>query len=209
MNLLLVMNYNISYSEPDPALLHDAKGGNHRAFAEIVRKYENLVYSFAFKVCRNKDKAAETLQDTFVNVYRKLNQFDHRSKFSTWLYSIVTNNCLMKNRRTKLEESSISLNILQSLHDDYEAHKHREHPIHEWKSTPLDKVMNRELKDLLDAAIQKLPVDYRVVFILRDVEGQSAEETAKILKLTVPAVKSRLRRARIFLRNQLNEYMSS
>ncbi|MBI4810801.1 MAG: sigma-70 family RNA polymerase sigma factor [Ignavibacteriales bacterium] len=203
------MNYNISYSEPDPTLLHDAKGGNHRAFTEIVRKYENLVYSFAFKVCRDKDKATETLQDTFVNVYRKLNQFDHRSKFSTWLYSIVTNNCLMKNRRTKLEESSVSLDILQSPHDDYEAHKHREHPIHEWKSTPLDKVMNRELKDLLDVAIQKLPVDYRVVFILRDVEGQSAEETAKILKLSVPAVKSRLRRARIFLRNQLNEYMSS
>jgi RNA polymerase sigma-70 factor (ECF subfamily) len=70
-------------------------------------------------------------------------------------------------------------------------------------------MMNKELKELLDTAIQKLPVDYRVVFILRDVEGQSAEETSKILKLSIPAVKSRLRRARVFLREELNGYMTT
>jgi len=195
--------------EPELTLLKNASAGNEKAFTELVRRYENLVYSFAFKVCRNKEKASETLHETFVNVYRKLDQFDHRSKFTTWLYSIVTNNCLMKNRRSKLEAASVSFNEISFPHDDHSDHSHHEHIIHEWKSSPLDRVMNTELKDLLDETIQKLPMDYRVVFILRDIEGRSAEETAKILKLTIPAVKSRLRRARVFLREQLNGYMTS
>jgi RNA polymerase sigma-70 factor (ECF subfamily) len=78
-----------------------------------------------------------------------------------------------------------------------------------WKDTPLDSVMDKELRTLLDEAIQQLPYDYRVVFVLRDVEGMSADETGKILKLSVPAVKSRLRRARVFLREQLNPYMTA
>jgi RNA polymerase sigma-70 factor (ECF subfamily) len=204
------MNRNIlAQTEPDPAILKNAKAGDHKAFAEIVKRYENLVYSFAFKVCRNKDKASETLQDTFINVYRKLGQFDHRSKFTTWLYSIVTNNCLMKHRRTKLKVASISFDEIRSPLDDQATESNQVHTIHEWKNTPFDKIMNTELKGLLDTAIQKLPYYYRIVFILRDVEGQTAEETAKILKLTVPAVKSRLRRARVFLREQLNEYMTT
>ena len=200
---------NYKTVEPELTLLRNASAGNEKAFTELVRRYENLVYSFAFKVCRNKEKASETLHDTFVNVYRKLDQFDHRSKFTTWLYSIVANNCLMKNRRSKLEAASVSFNEFSFSHDDHVDHSHHERIIHVWKSSPLDRVMNTELKDLLDEAIQKLPLDYRVVFILRDIEGRSAEETAKILKLTIPAVKSRLRRARVFLREQLNGYMTS
>lgn len=201
--------HSIKHTEPEPTLLRDARRGDHKAFAQIVQKYEDLVFNFAFKVCRNKEKASETLQDTFVNVYRKLDQFDQRSKFTTWLYSIVTNNCLMKHRRTKLNVASISFDEIRSPHDDHVGESNPIHTIHEWKSTPLDKVMNGELKELLDVAIQKLPMEYRIVFTLRDIEGQSAEETAKILKLSIPAVKSRLRRARIFLREQLNEYMEA
>ena len=194
--------------ESESVLLHRARNGDSKAFAEIVRRYQTLVYSFAFKVCRNKEKASETLHDTFINVYRKLDQFDHRSKFTTWLYSIVANNCLMKRRRTKLSEATIAFEELdvpstagsgQQIHTGTAPH---------WKETPFDRVLHSELKDHLDNAIQKLPMDSRIVFILRDVEGRSAEETAKILKITVPAVKSRLHRARMFLREQLNEYMS-
>lgn len=194
------------HPEPDPSVLKSAKKGDHDAFAEIVRTYQDLVYNFAFKVCRNKDKASETLQDTFVNVYRKLDQFDNRSKFTTWLYSIVTNNCLMKNRRTKLDEASVSIDAAPVSHDGQE--HDRNEMIQEWRGNPLDRVMNDELKGHLDGAIAKLPGDYRIVFVLRDIEGRSAEETARILKLSVPAVKSRLRRARVFLREQLNEYMA-
>ncbi|MBI3193178.1 MAG: sigma-70 family RNA polymerase sigma factor [Ignavibacteriae bacterium] len=195
----------------DLGLLTKAKSGDERAFTELVKKYEQMVYSFSFKVCRDKDDAEETLQDTFVNVFRKLKQFDGKSKFSTWLYSIVANNCLMKRRRSKLEQHSVSIDepsMPEHSHEG-EAIEDARLKIQAWSETPLDEMMGKELRHSLDEAILKLPVDYRLVFLLRDVEGQSAEETAKIMKLSVPAVKSRLRRARVFLREQLNEYMTS
>jgi len=198
--------------ELDQEYLTRAQDGDREAFARIVRHYENMVYSFSFKVCRNREYAEETLQDTFVNVYRKLKQFDGKSKFSTWIYSIVANNCLMKRRRSRLEASSVSL----------DAHGDLEHgPVPEKggagvqplllsrSSSPLETAIRSELRERLDAAIQKLPVDFRLVFLLRDIEGRTAAETAKIMNLTIPAVKSRLRRARVFLREQLDEYMSS
>lgn len=196
---------NHDTSVTDDVLVREARAGSERAFMQLVKRYEQTVYSFAFKVCRNEEKAAETMQDTFVNVYRKLGQFRSRSKFSTWLYSIVANNCLMKNRRGKLERS------LESIDDAFGADEHREAVVAvggpEWKETPLDAAMTLELRHVLDEAVQKLPMDHRTVFVLRDIEGMSAEETARILKLSIPAVKSRLRRARVFLREQLNEYM--
>ncbi len=195
--------------ELDPLLLKKALGGDRRAFTHIVRQYEQTVYSFAFKVCRDPEKASDALQDTFVNVFRKLNQFDGKSKFTTWLYTIVMNICRMKHRRSKLDAASISLDELLAPYTDHNGSRSHstEAKIQPWKSTPLDRVMDNETRELLDAAIQKLPLDYRVVFVLRDVEGRSAEETGKILKLSVPAVKSRLRRARVFLRERLDEHM--
>lgn len=185
----------------DLALIEQARTGDEKAFTRLVRRYEQTVYGFAFKICRDKEKAAETLQDTFVNVYRKLDQFDGRSKFSTWLFSIVTNNCMMKHRRRKLDIEAVSID---SGYPDHEGL--HEHP-GTWNDSPAARVMNRELREHLDDAIRELPVEYRVVFILRDVEGESAADVARILHLSVPAVKSRLRRARIFLRNQLDPYM--
>jgi RNA polymerase sigma-70 factor, ECF subfamily len=191
----------------DDGILHAAQKGDRKAFVEIVRRYEQTVYSFAFKVCRYRDKAAETLQDTFVNVFRKLHQFDGKSKFTTWLYSIVANNCMMKHRRSKIDEAAMSLNDLPPHGEGNGTHSHP--PIPAWKQTPLDGIMRQELRTLLDKAIEQLPLDYRAVFIMRDVEGHSAEETARVLRLSIPAVKSRLRRARVFLRNQLSGYMTS
>lgn len=204
-------NQKQSLDHAESILIGRAKEGDERAFAKLVKEYETLVYSFAYKVCREKEKAEETWQDTFVNVYRKLDQFDGKSKFSTWLYSIVANNCLMKHRRRKLDQASVSIHAPEGFHDEpfSDDEGHVVQTIASWKETPIDSMMDKELKELLDTAIQKLPVDYRVVFILRDVEGQSAEETSKILKLSIPAVKSRLRRARVFLREELNGYMTT
>lgn len=190
----------------DEELIKRAKKGDERAFTQLVKKYESLVYSFAFKVCRDEEKASETWQDTFVNVFRKLHQFDGRSKFTTWLFSIVTNSCRMKRRQRKLDQASVSIESpVESTDDDDQSVQ----TIPSWRDTPLDSVMDKELRTLLDEAIQELPYDYRVVFVLRDVEGMSAEETGKILKLSIPAVKSRLRRARVFLRERLNSYMTA
>lgn len=191
------------------ALIQKAREGDQRAFARLVKAYESMVYNFAYKVCRDKDKADEAWQDTFVNVYRKLQQFDSRSKFSTWLYSIVVNNCLMKHRRSKLQQATVPIDAPEGFREEplIDSEGHVIQTIPAWKDTPIDSLMNKELRTLLEQAITKLPPDYRVVFVLRDVEGQSAEEVSKILKLSVPAVKSRLRRARVFLREQLNDYM--
>lgn len=187
----------------DEQLIKASQQGDKAAFSSLVRRYEDTVYRFSYKVCRDEAKAEETLQDTFINVYRKLGSFNRESKFSTWLYSIVTNNCLMKRRRRKLDEVLESLDNLPA-NDGGRLSQHIAH----WDETPADIVMEKEFQALLDEAILKLPTDYRVVFVLRDLEGKSTEETAEILKISVEATKSRLRRARAFLRNQLNPYMS-
>ena len=195
----------------EPELVRRAQNGDKQAFSLLVKQYESMVYGFAFKVCRNEEKAAETLQDTFVNVYRKLDQFNGKAKFSTWLYQIVTNNCLMKRRRSKLDESSVSIDSSENGAEDSEREGEGAplHALVSLKHTPQDEMVNKELREILDTAILKLPMEQRIVFVLRDVEGRSSEETAKILKLSDPAVKSRLHRARVFLRAQLQEYMEA
>ena len=206
-----VMKNQDTKETQDLQLIRNAGKGDERAFLRLVRKYEDMVYRFAFHVCRDEDKAAETLQDTFVNVYKKLGQFDGRSQFTTWLYRIVANNCLMKRRKTKVEMASISIDTPEGFRNtplkDEDGNVIQTIP--PWKETPLDSVMNAELKETLNRAIKRLPMDHRVVFALRDIKGKSAEETATILKLTIPAVKSRLRRARMFLREQLHGYMKA
>jgi RNA polymerase sigma-70 factor, ECF subfamily len=186
----------------DHQLIAKVKSGDERAFSKLVQRYEQTVWGFSFKLCRDKEKAEESFQDTFINVFRKIDQFDGRSKFSTWLYTIVANNCLMSRRKRKLE------GLLESFDEapDLEDEKSRKQ-LTSWEDTPVDKVMNNELRDQLDAAIQKLPDEYKVVFVLRDLEHRTAEETSKITGLSVPAVKSRLRRSRVFLRQQLHSFM--
>jgi RNA polymerase sigma-70 factor (ECF subfamily) len=182
-------------------LIKLAGSGDERAFTELIQRYEDMLYSFSYKVCRDREKAEETLQDTFINVYKNLSSFKGRSKFSTWLYSIVSNNCLMKHRKRKLDDLWVSLDQPPIVGGDG-------NQITAWDATPAEMLMDKELREKMDSAILMLPTDYRVVFVLRDMEGRPTEEVAKILKLSVPAVKSRLRRARVFLRNQLNEYLS-
>src|SRR3990172_7877129 len=197
-------------SEPteDRLLIERARRGDQRAFSVLVRQYEDLVYRFAFHVCRDEEKAAETLQDTFINVFRKLKQFDGKSKFTTWLYRIVANNCLMKRRKRKIDLASLSIDQPEGFRDDTLRDEEGRviQTIPSWKETPFDRVREGELGKTRAGAIQQLPVEYRVVFVLRDIEEKTAGETAKILRLSVPAVKSRLRRARMFLREQLHGY---
>jgi RNA polymerase sigma-70 factor (ECF subfamily) len=188
----------------DAALIAKVKSGDERAFTQLVKRYEQTVWGFAFKLCRDKQKAEESFQDTFINVFRKIDQFDSRSKFSTWLYTIVANNCLMHRRKRKLEGLLESFDEIPDG-DDPEVQKQ----LMSWDDSPIQTMMNTELRDRMDAAIQELPDEYKVVFVLRDLEEKTAEETAKILKLSVPAVKSRLRRSRIFLRHKLHDMMTA
>jgi len=187
--------------QEDRDLIESARLGDKMAFGKLIRKYEKTVYSFAFKICRDKEKAEEAMQETFINAYRGLKTFSGKSKFSTWLYRIVTNNCLMMHRKKSREP-------VVSLEDSELFREAGELQVPHWGETPHDAVLNKELKEILDGAIQKLPLEYRIVFVMRDVEGLSTEEVGKTLKLSVPAIKSRLHRARLFLRNELNQYLT-
>ena len=139
------------------------------------------------------------MQETFLTMVKSLEQFSGNSKLSTWLYTIVSNHCLMMARSEKKHVYS-SLDDEDNLID--------EKNIADWNITPDKVAENSELKKILDEAIDQLAPEYRIVFLLRDVQGLSTEETGKAVSLSVPAVKSRLHRARAFLRNELNKKLS-
>lgn len=193
-------------SQTDAQLIRASKEGDRAAFTALVRRYEETVYRFAFKVCRDREKADETLQDTFITVFRKLSSFNGKAKFSTWLYTVVTNHCLMRRRKRKLQDLEDPLEAYDEPHSGADGKP--KVPVARWDETPADIAHNRQLQEALDQAIRRLPVEYRAVFVLRDVEGNSNEETATILKISVEATKSRLRRARAFLRDQLQPYVT-
>jgi RNA polymerase sigma-70 factor (ECF subfamily) len=180
-------------------LVELAKSGDRQALAQLVKNNEQTVYNFSFKICRNRDKAEHIMQETFFSMIKSLHQFDGNSKISTWLYRIVSNHCLMLARKDK-SKTFVSIDNDDELYEDkYTA---------DWSNIPNQNVENTELKKILDESIDKLSPEYRIVFLLRDVEGLSTEETAELTELTVPAVKSRLHRARAFLRKELNEAFS-
>ena len=181
-------------------LIQKAQSGDKQALAELVKKYEQTIYNFAFKICRDKNYAEHIMQETFYSMVKSLHQFDHNSKLSTWLYRIVANHCLMMARKAK-SRSFVSF-------DDDDENLFEEKYAADWNSIPYKDTENKELKRILDIAIQNLSPDYRMVFLLRDVEGLSTEETAQVTELSIPAVKSRLHRARAFLRKEINEAFS-
>jgi RNA polymerase sigma-70 factor (ECF subfamily) len=180
-------------------LIELAKSGDRKALAQLVKDNEQTVYNFSFKICRDRHKAEHIMQETFFSMIKSLHQFDGNSKLSTWLYRIVSNHCLMLARKDKAK-SFVSIDNEDDLYEDkYTA---------DWTSIPNQNIENDELKRILDESINKLSPEYRIVFLLRDVEGLSTEETAEMTELSVPAVKSRLHRARAFLRKELNEAFS-
>lgn len=177
-----------------------AKAGDRKALATLVKNHEQTVYNFSYKICRDRDKAENIMQETFLSMVKHLNQFDGNSRLSTWLYRIVSNHCLMQARKEK-NRYFVSLDN----NDDDDSELYVDKYIADWSRIPTSVAENNELKAILDNAIDKLSPEYRLVFLLRDVEGLSTEETAQATELSVPAVKSRLHRARAFLRKEINQ----
>lgn len=180
----------------DMLLVEKAKSGDQQALTELVKKYQDTIYNFAFKMCRNKERAENAMQDTFYNMLKSLHQFDGKSKFSTWLYKIVANNCFMQHR----VENKHKIDDIDDQEEIFENIAH-----YDVMMLPDVNAENEELKRILDEAIKKLPEDYRIVFVLRDLQGLSVEETAEITKLSIPNVKTRLHRARRFLQKELTK----
>ncbi len=184
----------------DEELVKRVQEGNSEAFEELVRRYERKVYNIAYRILGNEEDATEALQDTFLRAYRFLPKFGFKSSFYTWLYRIATNVSITKLRNRKKKEA-VSLDAPVPDSDDLTF------DVPDTGQTPEEVFAQKRLREKLDQAVRELPEEYRVVVILRDLEGLSNEEVSRVLKLSVPAVKSRLHRARLALREKLAGYI--
>ena len=176
------------------------------AFTELVNRYSDKVYRLAYRITGNPDDAEEVLQEVFIILVEKLNTFRQESRFSTWLYRVAANASYMFLRGGKKDKES------QVSFDDYKPYN--DHGALEgvadkdWSDIPEYKLLSIEGTQLIEKAINKLPEDYKIVFHMKDVEGLTSREIAKVLGLSLPAVKSRVLRARLFLRDKLSDYYS-
>ena len=182
----------------DEELVRRSQEDDERAFGELVSRYETKVFSLALKMVRNPEDAEDVLQDTFLRAYRGIKSFKGNSTFSTWIYRITANSALMRLRKKQLPTVSI------------EDADERETPVNiaDWSPGPVEQLLSQELQGVMEEAIAALPAEFRQVFVLRDIEEMSNAETAEILDLSVAAVKSRLHRARLKVRNRLAAYFS-
>ncbi|RJQ66499.1 MAG: sigma-70 family RNA polymerase sigma factor [Desulfobacteraceae bacterium] len=189
-------------SDPDTALVQAIQAGDKSLFTDLVQRYEGALYNFGFKMCGAVGDAEDLVQETFLNVFRYLNDFRRETKFKNWLYRIAASVCIKKRRRSKFAPVR-ELSLDDFLPGD-EADVEQQVP--QWAALPLEQVLNEELRQKMRAAIWELPEKYRAVLVLRDMEGFSTEEAAQILNLTAANIKVRLHRARLFLRDQLKDY---
>ena len=181
----------------DEDLVRRAKGGDEAAFNELVERHQDRVYRHAERMLGNQQDAEEVLQDTFLQAYRHLGSFEERSRFSTWIYRIATNEALMRLRRSSRRRE---VHLEETPPGEVERASEE---VREFARSAIDHVMDREIREILDKALDELPPEYRVVFVLRDVDELSNAEVAEILGLSVPAVKSRLHRSRLWLRDRV------
>ncbi len=188
--------------ERDFSAVDRFKAGDAKAFDELVVRYEGKMYGFLMRMCGCADRAQDIVQETFLTAYRYIKGFRGDASFKTWLYRIASTSCMKSKRRRKNEPAR-----LVSLDDLVPGEGETAGLVESsWPATPAEDLLNRELADYIQNSLMELPEKYRIVFVLRDVEGFSAEEAARTLKISVPAVKSRLHRARLFLRKELSAY---
>jgi RNA polymerase sigma-70 factor (ECF subfamily) len=184
----------------DNVLIERFRKGSIEAYEELVSRYEAKVFNLAMRFTRNQEDAEEVLQDVFTTIYQKLEGFEGKSAFSSWLYRIIVNAAFMKLRKRR-QSNTIGIEDLSPAVRQVAVE--RDMSIGS-RSDLLS--MNRELRETLETAINRLPDQYRAVFVLRDVDGLSNQEVGEILELSIPAVKSRLHRSRLMLRKKLQRY---
>lgn len=182
----------------DDELVKRAQDNDYESFEELVRRYEKKIYGHTIRMLGNKEDAEDVLQETFLNAFRALGSFRGDSSFSTWIYRIATNNALMKIRKsgrayTEFEEEIPPPEMM------------RDRPYSWFERNPREAFLEKELVETLNKAVNELPEKYRAIFLLRDVEGFSTQRAADVLGITESAAKSRLHRARMYLREFLEK----
>lgn len=193
------MKKNIQNQDPElslPAL----RAGDRSEFARLVETYSDRIYRLALKILNDPQDAEDVLQDTFIKVLRALPSFEGRSSLSTWLYRIAVNEALMLVRKRRPEAVSVEME-----QDDGEGDTEPVEIV-DWCCMPEGDLLSAEARGFLDKAIQSLTPALRAVFVLRDIEGLSVKEAADTLGLTEAAIKTRLLRARLKLREALSVY---
>src|SRR4030043_482577 len=194
------MNDQANKVEAEGFSLEALQEGDPEEFSRLVNSYSSKIYRLAIKMLNPQQDAENVLQETFFKAYRGLKSFDGRSKISTWLFRIATNEALMVLRRKHPDTVSID--------EPIETEEGEQEPVQiiDWCCLPENELLSDESRERLDAAVQKLPESLRVVFLLRDMNDLSTHETAEVLGLTDTAVKTRLSRARLRLRERLSAY---
>ncbi len=176
--------------------------GDRAAFAQLVELYADRLYNLIVKLLGDAFEAEDVLQEAFISAYRNIGRFEGRSSLGTWLYRIAFNAAMM--RRRKKRPDTVSMDEPVRLDDGGSVPRQ----FFDWCCLPERDLLSSEALQYMDEAIQLLPESLKPVFILRDIEGLSTAETGDVLDLSVAAVKSRLHRARLFLRERLSEYFS-
>ena len=198
----------MSFSQPkkdkeiEESLVREFQGGNLKAYDKIAEIYHKKIYGLSFNLTRNQMDAQDVTQEVLLTLFRKIKMFQGKSAFSSWVYRITLNTSYMK-LRSKKKEPNISIDELMP---SFNGAGFQQEKIQDWSENTESLMFNTETRDVINKAVDLLPEKEKVVFLLRDVEGLSTEKTGEILDLTVPAVKSRLHRARLFLRKKLSYY---
>ena len=183
----------------ESSLVARARTGDTEAFSELVRHYERRVYRLAKNITRHDEDAEDVLQEAFLKAYEHLDRFQGNSAFYTWLVRIAVNEALMKLRKRKTDRT-VPLDEPIDLGEDV-----MQREIAVWEDNPEQRYSREEMQKILDDAVDTLKPDFRTVFVLRDIEELSTEDTAETLGISIPAVKSRLLRARLALREKLTK----
>lgn len=184
-------------------IIEQARRGDKDALAHLVESHLQPVYRVALRMCGNVDDAEETLQETFLSAIKALPTFEGRSQLSTWLYRIASNACLMRRRHQAAEPDLLSV---ETTDEEQEFLVPR--LLLDWSAQPVDVALDHELSDVMQAALAELSPTLRIVFLWRDLEGLSTAETAEVLDISEAAVKVRLHRARLQLRESLTHYFT-
>lgn len=187
----------------DQELVEQIKAGEEASLEVLLGRYQDKVYRLALSFTRNPADAEEVLQDVFLTVYRKIASFEGRSAFSTWLYRITVNTALMKLRGRGPVQESIDEYLPQFTKDG----RHARMAV-DFTQGPETLLLRKERERVLREAIEGLPPDYKIVLVLRDLEGLSNDEVAEIVGDSVLAVKARLHRARLALRGRLERFVA-
>jgi RNA polymerase sigma-70 factor, ECF subfamily len=188
--------------EIEEALVKDFQAGNLDAYDKIAEIYQKKIYTLSFNLMRNQMDAQDVTQEVLLTLFKKIHTFQGKSAFSSWVYRITLNASYMK-LRGKKKEPNISID---ELLPSFNSAGFQQKKIQDWSENTESLLFTNETRKIINKAVGLLPEKDKVVFLLRDVEGLSTEKVSEVLDLTIPAVKSRLHRARLFLRKKLSSY---